>query len=196
MKLLTLIVSFLFVYSYSTHAQINTADNKLRIVEEYYPGAIVKNDGVREEGFILLTFGATQYSSVQFRKDINDLDTQRSYRPKDLLGYEIKHLKYTSFKIENDTMSIQNFARVLSEGCVNLLKFSEINEDGKEVNKFVVETKDNIHCLNQSGPEDSELLTKCMPDNPEIKSRIENLKPHYSTADIEGIVSAYNETCK
>jgi hypothetical protein len=196
MKIISSLSLFVIILSQSCFAQINTQDNKLRIVEEYYPGVITKKDGSTIEGYILSTFGASQYSSIQFRTDVNDLDTQRGYRPKDLISFELKNLKYNSFQYATDSVNINCFARILEEGCVNLYKYMDVNDDGKEINKFILSLDGKITPLVQSGARDKKLLEVTLTNNQAAKTRIDSLKEEYSTADIENIITDYNQACK
>lgn len=193
MKIISLLI---FIYIGYSYGQINTADNKLRIVEEYYPGTIVKKDGTKLEGYVLSTFGPSQYTSVHFRKELNDLDSQRSFKPKDIEGYEIKHLKYKAIHYNSDSTTFNYFARMMTEGCVDLLKYIELDDEGKEVGKLVLESNSQVYPLSQSGEFDKKTLKQVMPDNQTVTSKIETLKSNYSNRELEEIVAEYNASCK
>jgi hypothetical protein len=88
--------------------------------DELYPGYVIKADGEKIAGFIKYRNRMSMQDEIVFFMDKNNSKTKETYRPEELLEYEVaeKHydcIKYSGSALNNDTKAVL----LVKKGCIS-----------------------------------------------------------------------------
>lgn len=110
-------IILLFALNFQLSAQDWSTD--VYQYDELYPGYVIKADGEKIAGFIKYRNRMSMQDEIVFFMDKNNPRTKETYKPSDLLEYEVaeKHydcIKYSGSALNNDTKAVL----LVKKGCI------------------------------------------------------------------------------
>ena len=183
--------------------------------EELYPGYVIKSDGEKIDGFIKFRNRMAMQDAIVFYMDKDNPRTKETYRPEELLEYEVagKHydcIKYSGSALNNDTKALL----LVKKGCITeyawyqrsdqynkLVKGDGESEEDFAERKYPITT---VYHQEEQIPVDLEYfksdypkkMSQYLSNNKELSSRVKKEKSEFSEFKAKALIAEYNKDCK
>jgi len=211
MKLIFSLVLFLIAAA-SAVAQDWSTDNYQ--YEELYPGYVIKADGEKIEGFIKYRNRMAMQDAIVFYMDKNNPRSKETYRPEELLEYEVadKHydcIKYSGSALNNDTKAVL----LVRTGCINEYawyqrsdQYNKLLKGEGESDEDFAERKYPITAvylqvgqlpvdLDYFKEDYAKKMSQYLSNNKEISTRVKKEKEEFSEFKAKAIIQEYISNC-
>lgn len=182
---------------------------------ELYPGYVIKTDGEKLTGFIKYRNRVVMQDVIIFYMDKNNPRTKESYKPEELIEYEVadKHydcLQYSGSALNNDTKALL----LTKKGCITEYawydKMEQYNKliqgDGESDEDFAKRKYPQIEVYHQEGqiPVDldyfkddyNKKMSQYLSNNKELSTRVKKDKSKFTPHTARTIIGEYNKDCK
>lgn len=183
---------------------------------EMYQGFIVTLDGEKIHGHIKYQNRVKMQDEIVFYRDIEDLDTKKRYRPKDLLEYQVADKYYHTLTNYGSKVGFTpKSALVKEEGCINVYVWYERSDeynmlvqteeeenedfgDRKFPETIVIKEADKVEAfaMDDLKVDFAKNFSKMLSKNKDIAFNVKKSKPGYDFANLLNIIKEYNESCK
>ena len=183
--------------------------------DELYPGYVIKADGEKIAGFIKYRNRMSMQDEIVFFMDKNNSKTKETYRPEELLEYEVaeKHydcIKYSGSALNNDTKAVL----LVKKGCISEYAWYQrsdqynklVKGDGESDEDFAERKYPITTVYHQEGqiPIDLEYfkddyakkMSQYLSNNKELSSRVKKEKAEFSAFKAKALIAEYNKDCK
>ena len=183
--------------------------------EELYPGYVIKADGEKIAGFIKYRNRMAMQDAIVFYMDKDNPRSKETYRPEELLEYEVaeKHydcIKYSGSALNNDTKAVL----LVRTGCITEYAWYQrsdqynklVKGDGESDEDFAERKYPITTVYHQEGqiPVDLEYfkddyakkMSQYLSNNKELSSRVKKEKNEYSEFKAKALITEYNKDCK
>jgi hypothetical protein len=182
--------------------------------DEMYPGYVIKADGEKIAGFIKYRNRMSMQDEIVFFMDKTNPRSKETYRPQELLEYEVaeKHydcLKYSGSALNNDTKALL----LVRSGCINeyawyqrsdqynkLVKGEGESDEDYAERKYPITT---VYHQEEQIPIDldyfkddyAKKMSQYLSNSKELSSRVKKEKAEYSEFKAKALVAEYNKNC-
>ena len=182
--------------------------------DELYPGYVIKADGEKIAGFIKYRNRMSMQDEIVFFMDKDNPRSKETYRPEELLEYEVaeKHydcLKYSGSALNNYTKALL----LVRSGCINeyawyqrsdqynkLVKSDGESDEDYAERKYPITT---VYHQEEQVPIDldyfkddyAKKMSQFLSNNKELSSRVKKEKAEYSEFKAKALVAEYNKNC-
>ena len=183
--------------------------------EELYPGYVIKADGEKIAGFIKYRNRMAMQDAIVFYMDKDNPRTKETYRPEELLEYEVadKHydcIKYSGSALNNDTKAVL----LVKTGCINIYAWYQRSDQYNKLVKgdgesdadfaerkyaitYVYHQKDQIPVDLEYFKDDyAKKMSQYLSNNKELSSTVKKEKAEFSEFKAKAVIDQYNKDCK
>lgn len=163
-------------------------------IGSFYEGYLIKKDGSRERGYILLTDESKRYEKVTFKKEKKGKN--QAFKPKDIAGYKVADQVYHSVSYKDFPFSNTRFLLLEKDGC--LKEYScKFYSDGAWVRHTILQNDEgeaeNIDTYLLNFPKK---MSNMVRNDKELAQKIQNKEKGYDLLHYLAIIDEYNENCE
>jgi hypothetical protein len=196
---------FLFVTGNISIAQKPDWATDVYMVDEMYPGYIIKTNGEKIEGYLKALprgpqEGGELWPSNQTRCDFfsdpKNKKTKVVYKPADLQGYKIADKYYKSIPYSGGlTSKVSNFCLQTSTGRISSYVWYNFVEANKKWEEKTLIQKGDEKPIDQSmlmlGF--AKKMSEMVGDYAELAAKVANKEKGYGVGSIDAVIKEYNE---